>query len=438
MSYQVLTRKWRPQLFEEVVGQDHIIRILKNAVSLKRISHAYLFSGQRGVGKTSTARILAKALNCEKGPTPTPCNQCSICKQIIRGDCLDVLEIDGASNRGINEVRELREKVRFSPVKARFKVYIIDEVHMLTNPAFNALLKTLEEPPSYVVFIFATTNPHKLPQTITSRCQHFEFRGISAADILLRLKQIVEKEKIDITEEALRLIVEAAENSMRDAEKILDQTTSYTEEKITEKDIADILGMVEKRYLFQFTENLAHKANLSNIKLIDQLLKEGKSAEWFISGWQKWFRDLIIIKIGGKQDSLPILNLNEREELEKQASYFKLNQIIYFIDVLSEFRQKITFSSEPQIHLELLMFQLSSSLAGMDNLNLKEPELSAIYQKILDLEKRLTSNHSSSKIKKEEEKKNSPDENGEEEEFKKIIVKAMDIFEAEIVNNDRR
>jgi len=438
MSYQVLTRKWRPQLFEEVVGQAHIMRILKNAVSLKRISHAYLFSGQRGVGKTSTARILAKALNCEKGPTPLPCNQCSICKQIIRGDCLDVLEIDGASNRGINEVRELREKVRFSPVKARFKVYIIDEVHMLTNAAFNALLKTLEEPPSYVVFIFATTNPRKLPQTIISRCQHFEFRGISTSDILLRLKQIVEKEKIDITEEALRLIAEAAENSMRDAEKVLDQTTSYAEKKITEKDIADILGMVEKKYLFQLTENLAHKDTLSNIKLLSQLLKEGKSAEWFISGWQKWFRDLIIIKIGGKEDSLPALNLDERERLKKQVSYFDLNQLIYFIDSLSEFRQKIAFISEPQIHLELLIVQLSSFLAGMDNLNLKEPELSAIYQKILDLEKRFTSKPSSLKVKKEGEEKISLHRNGEEEKLKKIVAKAMDIFEAEIVSNNRR
>ncbi|MEA1964005.1 MAG: DNA polymerase III subunit gamma/tau [Candidatus Aerophobetes bacterium] len=438
MSYQVLTKKWRPQLFEEIVGQAHIIRILKNAVSLGRISHAYLFSGQRGVGKTSTARILAKALNCEKGPTPSPCNQCSICRQIIRGDCLDVLEIDGASNRGIDEVRELREKVRFSPVKAKFKVYIIDEVHMLTNPAFNALLKTLEEPPSYVVFIFATTNPHKLPQTITSRCQHFEFRGISASDILLRLKQIVEKEKIDIREEALRLIAEAAENSMRDAEKILDQTTSYAEKKITEEDIADILGMVEKKYLFQLTENLAHKATLSNIKLLNQLLKEGKSAEWFISGWRKWFRDLIIIKVGGNEDSPLLLNLDERGRLEKQASYFDLNQLIYFIDLLSEFKQKITSSFESQIHLELLMIQLFSFSAGIDNLNLKEPELSAIYQKILDLEKRLTSKSPPLKGKKEDEEKISFRKDSEEEKFKKILAKAMDIFEAEIVHNTGR
>ncbi|MFQ6066515.1 MAG: DNA polymerase III subunit gamma/tau, partial [bacterium] len=257
MVYQVLARKWRPQLFEEVVGQEHVVRTLRNAISLGRVAHAYLFTGQRGVGKTSTARILAKALNCKIGPTATPCNRCDSCKEIMRSESLDVLEIDGASNRGIDEIRNLRQKVRFSPVRGKFRVYIIDEIHMLTNPAFNALLKTLEEPPSHVVFIFATTSPHKLPPTIVSRCQRFDFRKIATSDILRRLEQIVRREKIVVTAEALGLIAEGAENSMRDAEKVLDQSISYAEGNVSEKDVARLLGMVEKRYLFKLTENLA-------------------------------------------------------------------------------------------------------------------------------------------------------------------------------------
>ena len=387
MVYQVLARKWRPQLFEEIVGQDHIVRTLRNAISLDRIAHAYLFTGMRGTGKTSTARILAKALNCKKGPTPSPCNGCDNCKEIMRSESLDVLEIDGASNRGIDEIRELREKARFSPVKAKFKVYIIDEVHMLTNPAFNALLKILEEPPSYIVFIFATTDPHKLLPTIVSRCQRFDFRKIPASKILARLYQIVEKEEIRINKEALTLIAEGAENSMRDAEKVLDQAVSYAEGEITEADVVNLLGIVEKKYLFQLTQNIAQKNPLANIKLINQLLEEGRDPNWVIKEWQRWFRDLIILKMGGDDF------LSEKKEVEPQVSFFTLTQLVHFINLLSAAKRKIVFSSQPQVDLELLMVELSFGFEA-DGLNLKEPELVGIYQKILDLEKRLTSESS--------------------------------------------
>jgi len=393
MVYQVLARKWRPQLFEEIVGQDHIVRTLRNAILLGRIAHAYLFTGMRGTGKTSTARILAKALNCKKGPTPSPCNGCDNCKEIMRSESLDVLEIDGASNRGIDEIRELREKARFSPVKAKFKVYIIDEVHMLTNPAFNALLKILEEPPSYIVFIFATTDPHKLLPTIVSRCQRFDFRKIPASKILARLYQIVEKEEIRINKEALTLIAEGAENSMRDAEKVLDQAVSYAEGEITEADVVNILGMVEKRYLFQLTQNIAKKNPLANIKLINQLLEEGRDPNWVIKEWQRWFRDLIILKMGGDDF------LSEKKEVEPQVSFFTLTQLVHFINLLSAAKRKIAFSSQPQVDLELLMVELSSGFEA-DSLSLKEPELVGIYQKILDLEKRLTSESSFTEKKK--------------------------------------
>ncbi|MCD6575116.1 DNA polymerase III subunit gamma/tau, partial [Candidatus Aerophobetes bacterium] len=377
MTYQVLTQKWRPQTFQEIVGQDHIIHTLINSISLERINHAYLFAGPHGTGKTSTARIFAKALNCEKGLTPSPCNKCSNCLEISRGESLDVLEIDGASNRGIDEVRDLRERVNLFPIKGRFKIYIIDEVHMLTNPAFNALLKTIEEPPSHVIFIFATTDPEKVPATIISRCQRFDFRKIGLFDILARLKQIVEKEKIVTTDESLQLIAKASENSMRDAEKILDQLISYTRGNIKEEDVIQLLGMVETEYLASFTENLYRREPLSNIKLLHRILREGKNPQWIVKDWLHWLRDLVMFKLGEKEVfSFPLKYANL---LGNQSHYFSISQLMSFIEHLSRAEREIRFSSTPHIYLEVLMVKLCSFEFEVEKLKEEDPHLAFIY-----------------------------------------------------------
>ena len=271
MSYIVLARKWRPQNFDEVVGQPHITTTLKNAISLGRVAHAYLFTGPRGIGKTSTARILAKALNCTQGPTIHPCDRCDSCKEIMVSNSLDVLEIDGASNRGIDEIRNLRENVRFAPAKGRFKVYIIDEVHMLTQEAFNALLKTLEEPPHHVKFIFATTRPHKIPPTILSRCQRFDFKRIPVNDLLAKLKNIAEVEKLKVSKEALFYIARVSEGSMRDAESILDQLASFCDSTIEVNDVVSVLGKVDQDVLFELAQALIDKDAGKGLGLINEL-----------------------------------------------------------------------------------------------------------------------------------------------------------------------
>ena len=237
MSYVVIARRWRPQQFDEIIGQEHVSKTLSNAIANERIAHSYIFTGPRGVGKTTTARILAKALNCEKGPTATPCNDCASCKSITLGNSLDVLEIDGASNRGIDEIRNLRENIRYTPTQGKYKIYIIDEVHMLTKEAFNALLKTLEEPPEHALFIFATTEIHKVPATILSRCQRFDFRRIPLKTIMEHLQNICTQDKIDIEEEALLQIAKKADGSMRDSQSILDQIISYSGQRVTFDDV---------------------------------------------------------------------------------------------------------------------------------------------------------------------------------------------------------
>ena len=273
MSYLPFARKYRPQGFDEIIGQGHVATTLKNAIGMDKVAHAYLFTGPRGVGKTSTARILARSLNCEKGPRPEPCNKCASCQEISRGVSMDVIEIDGASNRGIDEIRNLRENVKFASVRGKFRIYIIDEVHMLTQEAFNALLKTLEEPPLHVKFIFATTRPYKVLPTIISRCQRFDFRKIPTRDIAKKLEEIRKKEKLDVNDEAIFLIARQADGSMRDAEIILDQLLSFTKGKVAADDVTKVLGLLEQDVLFDLADSIINNKKEKVLNIIDGLVK---------------------------------------------------------------------------------------------------------------------------------------------------------------------
>ena len=305
MSYLVIARKYRPQTFDEVVGQEHIARTLKNAIEMKRMAHAYLFSGPRGVGKTTTARILAKALNCQIGPTSSPCNQCTACTEITDGRALDVIEIDGASNRGIDEVRELRENVKFTPSSLRYKIYIIDEVHMLTDPAFNALLKTLEEPPEHIVFMFATTEPHRIPLTIKSRCQRFNFKLIPRVQIIERLKHICQKENIKIDQDSLMLIARSGEGSMRDAESIMDQVVSYTGKEVKKEEVIFILGILPMELLNRATDMIIESRPKDILNLLDEINEGGYNIHQFINDLRQHFRNILILKTAGRESTTP-------------------------------------------------------------------------------------------------------------------------------------
>ena len=360
-QYQSIYRKWRPQSFEDIVGQNHITQTLKNAIKMNRIGHAYLFSGPRGVGKTTTARIFAKALNCQNGPTETPCNECSRCIRINQGQSMDVLEIDGASNRGIEEIRELRSKIGFAPAEGKYKIYIIDEVHMLTDPAFNALLKTLEEPPGQVLFIFATTAPYKVPNTILSRCQSFYFRRISIEEMMEKLKRITEEEKINIDSSSLRLIAEGATGSMRDAESILDQVIAYSENRVTPDEVRDILGLIPRETLFQMTETIINHDTEKGLKLVGELVKEGIEQNKFVQDLLIYTHNVSLLKVLGKNNpySSSYFEAVELEKIWELIEKTEEKTILNIIEELKIIEERIRFHHYPWILLELMVVKLT-------------------------------------------------------------------------------
>lgn len=394
MSYIVFARKWRPQNFDEIIGQEHIATTLKNAIELNRVAHAYLFSGPRGVGKTSAARILAKALNCASGPTPTPCNNCTPCEEITSGISLDCIEIDGASNRGIDEVRALRENVRFAPSGGKFKIYIIDEVHMLTTEAFNALLKTLEEPPAHIKFIFATTRPYKLLPTILSRCQRFDFKRIPLELITSKLKGITAQEKINATEEALFYIAKAAGGSMRDAESLLDQLTSAKKGELTLNEVISILGIVDWELITKITEAMKENNTATALNIVDRVFSNGKDIPQFIDELIEHFRNLMIAHLALKDEAcdkelskLISLTKEQMSTVSRQSKGFSIEDILYIIQVLSNTKQMLKDSPLLRVPLELTMVRLTrrQSLASV----------AQILKRISELEARITHDSSS-------------------------------------------
>ncbi len=358
MSYLVLARKWRPQTFEDLVGQEPIARILKNAISTNKVSHAYIFSGPRGVGKTSTARILAKTLNCSNGPTPEPCGKCHSCTAISEGSSMDVSEIDGASNTGVDNIRDLRERVRYAPSENRYKVYIIDEAHMLSISAFNALLKTLEEPPPHVIFVLATTEPKKIPATVMSRCQHLPFRRISGQKIRERLKLICSAEGLNIEEPALEMIARAADGSMRDSLTILDQTASFSD-NITALDVKDLLGISDINSISQLASSLIDCNRKNIITTIAKLTDSGTDLKIFTKDFLQFIRNLLIIKIAGGEEN--IIDLGEEELnainlIKNRASEEHLSVILY---ELIKAEPGIRSAFHPRVALEMTLIRLS-------------------------------------------------------------------------------
>ena len=361
MSYEVFARKYRPQTFDDLVGQAHVSRTLKNAVAQNRLAHAYLFVGPRGIGKTSTARILAKALNCEKGPTVTPDNTCDNCKEIAAGNSLDVLEIDGASNNGVEQVRELRDNVRYAPSKSRYKIYIIDEVHMLTAAAFNALLKTLEEPPPHVKFIFATTEPQKVLPTIISRCQRFDLHRIPAKLIAEHLQLIAKNEKVTLEPAAAHAIARGAEGGMRDAESMLDQLVAFCGEKISENDVLNVFGFTSEQSVVDLTGKMFRAETAAALDVLYQQCEAGKDMMRLMSDLISYLRDLLVFK--AKPDALSEdVDPELQKALAAQADLVENDRLLDLIDQFAQAESRMKWAPNKKLHFEVAIIKAIQSL----------------------------------------------------------------------------
>ncbi len=384
MSYIVMARKWRPQTFAEVVGQEHIVRTLQNAITANRISHAYLFTGPRGVGKTTTARLLAKAVNCLSPVAGEPCNHCVRCEEIVAGSSTDVLEIDAASSGLVDDARELREKVKYAPASCRYKVLIIDEVHMMSNAAFNALLKTLEEPPAHTIFILATTEVHKVPATIVSRCQRFDFRRIPEKEIVERLASMAQTEGIAVEEEALHTVARGADGSLRDAQSLLDQIISFSGERVTVADAVTILGLVPMEIFVALVDAVAGHDAPRALALIQQLINQGADLRQFMKDWVEYWRNLVVVRaVTRNREEVLSVAASAAAALERQAALFSLEELTLLAQAVARTDEELRRSQHPRMLLELLLVRLCGAQRIVS--------IEVLWRQLQDLEARLAS-----------------------------------------------
>ncbi|HTR39833.1 MAG TPA: DNA polymerase III subunit gamma/tau [Bryobacteraceae bacterium] len=356
--YQVIARKYRPQAFAELIGQEHVRTTLENAIAQNRIAHGYIFSGQRGTGKTSVARILARCLNCVQGPTMTPCGVCSSCLETAAGNAPDVIEIDAASNRGINEMRELRENVRYRPARDRYKVFIIDEAHQITSEAFNALLKTLEEPPEWAVFILCTTEAHKIPTTIASRCQQFSFRSVDFSEVIKRMEEICQKEGIQADPEVLSVLAQAGEGSVRDSLSALDQAIAFCGEKLDAAEVRAMLGMFSLDSLGEVTQALAAGDSRRMLDLVLELERNGRSLQHFCRELARYFRNLLVAKVAGANTRLIAASAQEQQRLAEIAAGFSEDDLTRYLQMTLDLFKELQFSLHARLHLEIGLLRL--------------------------------------------------------------------------------
>jgi DNA polymerase III subunit gamma/tau len=361
MSYTVLARKYRPQKFSEVIGQEHVTRTLQNAIEQGRAAHGYIFSGHRGIGKTTVARILAAALNCrsQTHPVPEPCGVCESCTEIRAGNSVDVIEIDAATNRGIDEIRELREAARYRPARDRFKIYILDEAHQITDAAFNALLKTLEEPPDHIVFMLATTQPEDIPQTIRSRCQHFSFRAVRFDDIVSQLRDLLTRENIAADDDALALLAEAGDGSMRDALSILDQAIASSSGKLTAESVRDLVGAAPAHILEQVMQAVSESKSEEILKQVDHLISEGHSPTHFARQMVRFLRNATVAQIAGKDSSLLQISSEERERVARVAELFTEEDLTRHLQIMLRTHSELGYKQEQRFHLELGLLKMA-------------------------------------------------------------------------------
>ena len=356
--YQVIARKYRPQAFDELISQEHVKTTLENAITQRRIAHGYIFSGQRGTGKTTVARIFARCLNCEQGPTPTPCGKCASCLEIASGSSMDVIEIDAASNRGINEMRELRESVRFRPARDRYKVFIVDEAHQITSEAFNALLKTLEEPPEWVVFLLCTTESHKIPSTIVSRCQQFSFRSVDFADLVKRMEWIMQQEGITADADAVAVLARAGEGSVRDSLSALDQAIACCGDKLDAAEVRALLGMFSLESLGRVTQALANGDSQKMFDVVAELEANGRSLQHFARELARHFRNLLVVKITGSETRLVAASQAEQQKLAEAAAPFSEDDLTRYLQLSLDLFRDLQSSLQPRLHLEMGLLRM--------------------------------------------------------------------------------